>query len=84
MTTAAEKRHMGRIAKLPCGTCSEWPVEVHHITESGRRISHYMTIPLCPECHKGKLGVHGDKTMMRVMKTSELKLLAKTIEALFK
>ena len=82
MTTAKEKRHMARVAELPCGTCAERPVEVHHITAGGRRISHYITIPLCPECHKGKLGVHGDKTMLKVMKITELKLLADTIEAL--
>lgn len=29
--TAAEKRHMAKIAAMPCLVCGKWPVEVHHV-----------------------------------------------------
>lgn len=29
--TLAAKRHMGRVAALPCCVCGAQPVEVHHI-----------------------------------------------------
>ena len=82
VATAKEKRHMARVAALPCCLCGTIGVQVHHITENGRRISHFITIGLCVDCHEGALGVHGDKTMLKVMKTTELKLLADTIEAM--
>jgi hypothetical protein len=41
-----------------------------------------LVIPLCPECHRGRLGVHGTKTLMKVRKLSELDLLAQTLEKL--
>ena len=49
-----------------------------------QRASNFLTLPLCPSCHTGPQGVHGDKTMMRIMKTDELGLLADTIEAVFR
>jgi hypothetical protein len=47
-----------------------------------QRASNFLVAALCPSCHTGPLGVHGDKTMLRIHKMSELDLLAKTIEAL--
>jgi hypothetical protein len=38
------------------------PAELHHPragTGAGRRASHYDVIPLCPEHHRGKTGLHG-------------------------
>jgi hypothetical protein len=38
------------------------PAELHHKragTGAGRRSSHYEVIPLCPEHHRGKTGLHG-------------------------
>ncbi len=86
MTTAAEKKHLERVASLSCCLCGARPVEVHHILEGrikGRRCGHFTTIPLCPECHRGRCGVHGEKTMLKVMKITELELLGKTIEVLY-
>ena len=45
-----------------------------------QRASNFLTIPLCPPCHTGPLGVHGNKAMMRIQKLSELDMLAWTIE----
>lgn len=67
MTTAAERRHMNRVAELGCAVCRRMgyegtPAELHHPragTGAGRRASHFDVIPLCPEHHRGKTGLHG-------------------------
>ena len=81
----ADKIHMGRVAELPCACCGDSPVQVHHIREGqgmAQRASNYLTVPLCPDCHTGPYGVHGDKSRMRARKQSELDWLAETIERL--
>lgn len=78
-------RHMGKVAQLPCACCGASGVHVHHIREGqgmARRASDFLTIPLCPDCHVGPLGVHGDKSLMRIRKLSELDMLAETIRML--
>lgn len=52
-----EKRHIERIAALPCIACLKpGPSTVHHVTASihGGRIarSHKRVVPLCPEHHQ--------------------------------
>lgn len=67
MTTKAEKQHMSRVAELGCAVCRRFgfegtPAELHHPragTGAGRRASHMDVIPLCPEHHRGKTGLHG-------------------------
>ena len=85
--TASEKRHLARLAELPCALCEAQPVEVHHILEGrikGRRSGAFTAIPLCPDCHRHSLrGIHGRKDMLRIMKKTELELLAETLEKLF-
>lgn len=86
MTTKLEKAYMGRIANLPCGLCGAHGVEVHHIREGqgmSQRAGNFLTIPLCHDCHRGSLGVHGDKTMLKINKKSELDLLNQTIQKIF-
>ena len=78
------KEYMGIIAQMPCALCGDRPVHVHHIREGqgmAQRASDFLTIPLCPSCHTSSVGVHGDKTILRIMKKSELDLLADTIQA---
>ena len=85
MTTAKERKHMGKVAQLPCVVCGAEPVELHHIREGqgmAQRAQHWLVIPLCPDCHRGPRGVHGDKTVLRAQKLDEMDLLAKTIEAM--
>ena len=83
----ADKIHMGRVAELPCACCGAMGVQVHHLREGqgmAQRASNFLTIPLCPGCHTGPYGVHGDKSRMRAKKLSELDMLADTIERLMK
>ena len=83
--TKAESNYMSRVASLPCAVCGDRPVELHHIREGqgmGQRAKNWLVVPLCPECHRGSIGLHGDRTRMRILKMDELDLLANTIEAL--
>lgn len=84
---AAQSRHLSRIHDLPCCLCGAHGVEAHHINEDrtfGKRDAlHFATIPVCASCHRGSAGIHGDKTMLRISKKSELELLSETLEALY-
>ena len=85
MKTAA-KRYLEKVASIPCACCGAHGVQVHHIREGqgmSQRASDFLTIPLCPDCHQGsENGIHGKKRMMKVMKLTELDMLASTIERL--
>lgn len=69
MTTKAERDHMRRVAESGCAVCfrlhgdhSPGPVELHHPrrgTGMGQKASNMDVIALCPEHHRGNLGVHG-------------------------
>jgi len=87
MSSAASRRHMGLVKALPCCLCGAYGSQAHHVTEGktfGKRDKlHFCTIPLCESCHKGPGGIHGDKTMLRIAKKSELQLLAETLEAIY-
>jgi len=76
---------MGLVKDLPCGVCGIGVrrSDAHHILgEDHRRISHFMTIPLCHAgCHQDAfLGIHGQKKAWVIHKKTELKVLAETIE----
>ena len=64
--TAEGKRHMARVAQLPCVACGRpGPSEVHHVI-CGRfgqhRASDFDTISLCPSCHRiGPGAIHQNK-----------------------
>lgn len=84
--------HLARVAALSCVLCDllgmtqTSKTDVHHIREGqgmGERSSAYLTIPLCHEqCHQGPLGIHGDRSLLRVAKVGELGLLAITYRRL--
>lgn len=65
--TKDEIVYKGKIAELGCMVCRRiypphdaGPVELHHLRTGGWGKGHYRTlIPLCPEHHRGKTGVHG-------------------------
>lgn len=90
MSSNIEKRHLNTLASMPCVLCealgqTTYGVQVHHIRSGqgmGQRSPHWLAIPLCPDCHTGPTGLHGDRSLMRIAKAEELDLLAMTIEAL--
>ena len=82
MTTASEKRYMGRVAELPCSCCGAHGVQLHHVREGqgkGQRAQNWLIVPLCPDCHTSPIGIHGDKSILRLRKLDEMDLLAATI-----
>ena len=84
-TPAKEKRYLDRVAQLDCVVCGAHGVHVHHLREGqgmGQRASNFLTAPLCPSCHTGPRGIHGDRSVLRQDKLDELDLLARTIERL--
>jgi len=79
---SAEKRYMDRVASLPCSICGAEPVQLHHVREGqgmAQRAQNWLVIPLCPDCHTGSRGIHGDKSVLRQIKKDEMDLLAWTI-----
>lgn len=64
--SAEGRKHMARVAQLPCVACRRpGPSEVHHVIcdrFSQRRAGDKDTIPLCPECHRlGPGAIHQNK-----------------------
>jgi hypothetical protein len=84
--TVEERRHIGRVKELPCSCCgAPGPSIAHHAREeqgTSQRGGHYCTIALCESCHVSRIGIHGDKTMMRIMNLTEMDMLNITIERL--
>ena len=83
----ADKAYMGRVAELPCANCGAEPVELHHVREGvgmAQRNSNFLVIPLCPSCHRGSKGIHGDRTAFLLGKNDEMSMLADTIERMMK
>lgn len=92
MTTASEKSYMGRVAEGVCILCEalgcegDTPVNLHHVREGqgmGQKAQNWLVIPLCPTCHQGRHGIHGDRALLRLAKLDEIDLLAMTIERMF-
>jgi hypothetical protein len=90
--TKDEGRYLGRVAALGCVLCPLIglgvgnPAQIHHqrATEGmGQRAQHWLAIPLCPDCHTGPTGVHGDKTRLYMARVDEFDLLALTVRGVF-
>lgn len=80
-----ERKHLEKIKQLDCQACgASGPSEAHHITDCGRRLGHFFTLALCPECHRGSNGFSGinreawDKSL-----TTQLKLCVQAHEMLW-
>lgn len=86
--TKAERQHMNAQSESGCILCrflgyGNTPAEIHHIRHgmgAGQRNSHLMTIPLCPEHHRGATGYHGlgRRAFERMYGTTELDLFGMT------
>lgn len=91
--TKDEKKYLSKVADLGCIICYRLgyigtPAEIHHIRGMGLgmavRSSHYATIPLCPEHHRGNAGYHGmgRKAFERRYDVTESQLLEQVQELL--
>lgn len=78
--TKADLAHMARVKSLSCGVCQKsGPSDAHHI----RQGLHYLTIPLCKDCHQGGFnGIHGQSRIWQVNKLDEMNVLNDTIRKL--
>lgn len=84
--TVASKRHLDRVAQLPCAVCGASGVQVHHLREGqgmGQRSGYMLTIPLCPEHHTGRHGIHGDRLDFKLQKKDEMTCLEDTLQELY-
>lgn len=91
-TTAEGCAYMGRVAALGCLICRRLgygatAAEVHHVREGqggAQRAPNYLTVPLCPEHHRGASGFHGlgPRGFERRYSIDELGMLAETIREL--
>ena len=92
--SAASRRHMARVARVPCVLCrhmgmGDSPAEVHHMkygTGASDRASDYLTIALCERHHKVEYpeSVHAlkERGLRLRYNLSEIDLLAMTLEAI--
>lgn len=67
--TAEERRHMDRVAQLPCIVSGKRPVTLHHVTGYADRMgrfsrSHKLVVPLAAEYH---LIQHGPKMSVEAL-----------------
>ncbi len=78
--TAGERAHIEAVKSVACSVCdAPPPSSAHHINQG----DHYTTIALCWECHQGKQGWHGDKTLWRIRKMDELDALNETLRRVY-
>jgi len=76
----AERRHVARLAELPCAVCgAAGPSEVHE-PEQGYW---WIAIPLCHACHQLPHGWHGTRLNWTRNKMTELKAINQTIGKVF-
>lgn len=91
-----EKEWLNQVASIGCMVCRrlgyyDTPCEIHHIRagQGWGKSTHFETIGLCPEHHRGKTGVHGLGTKgfvrhygftERELLEDVYKLLGKTLE----
>jgi hypothetical protein len=79
--TNREREHLARVKALPCSVCDmPGPSEAHHVKQGQQ----YTAIALCPDCHRGPLGWHQNKTLWRIRKLDEFGALNITLDRLMR
>ncbi len=74
-----ERAHVTRVKELDCVVCGKaGPCEAHEIEQG----LWFCSVALCPDCHRGPMGIHGDKTMWRIHKMNEVEALNETLRRL--
>lgn len=81
--------YIQEIRAMPCICCEllgipqTSPTDAHHIRTGmgmAQRNHDELAIPLChDDCHQGPRGVHGDRSLLKILNMDELDLLAVTI-----
>lgn len=74
--TTLEAEHVELVKESGCAVCdAAGRVHAHEIVQG----AWWLSIGLCPECHTGPMGIHGDKTLWRIHKMDEMKALNETL-----
>lgn len=60
--TPAESAHVALVKRCACVLCDAVGVEAHEIVQG----LWWLSIAVCPYCHRGPKGIHGDQTMLRL------------------
>jgi hypothetical protein len=74
--TTAEREHVGKVKESGCALCGAGGVVEAHEIEQGEW---FVSIGLCTACHRGPNGLHGDKTLWRIYKMTEIQALNETL-----
>lgn len=77
--TAAERAHIERVAALSCAVCDSQEGSEVHEPEQG---AWWISIPLCPACHRGPEGWHGTRLRWKLRRVTELSAINDTIRRL--
>lgn len=73
--TPDERQHIARVAELDCVVCgAAGPSEVHEPQQG----LWFVSMPLCPACHRGPQGWHGTRQRWLLRKMDELKAINET------
>lgn len=78
--TSAERAHVGKVKESGCACCGACGVVHAHEIQQGLW---WTSIGLCPACHTGPMGIHGDKTMWRIHKINEMEALNETLRRIY-
>lgn len=74
--TKAERAHVDKVKESGCALCDAGGyVEAHEIEQG----EWFTSIGLCTPCHRGPQGLHGDKTLWRIYKLTEIQALNETL-----
>jgi hypothetical protein len=78
--TAKERLHLEMVKSLNCSVCdAPGPSSAHHI----RQDNPWLCVALCQDCHQGAHnGIHGRKSIWKVMRMDEYDALAVTFRRL--
>ena len=78
--TQSERSHVERVKESGCALCGAGGfVEAHEIEQG----EWFTSIGLCTECHRGSQGLHGDKTLWRIYKMTEIEALNETLRRVY-
>jgi hypothetical protein len=77
--SAAERRHIERLAAMPCVICgSEEGSEVHEFEQG----AWFAAVPCCPACHRGPEGWHGTRQRWTLRRMDPIKAIDETYRRL--
>ena len=78
--TVSERSHVSKVAALACVVCDSREGSEVHEPEQGMW---FISIALCPACHRGSKGWHGTRDRWKNAKMNELKAIDATVRAVY-